>query len=372
MSSIRIPYTKPSITDLEISYANDAVTNGWGAKCYEYIERFENQFKAHLGVKFAIATSSCTGALHMGLHALGIGPGDEVIMGDINWIATASPIVHLGASPVFVDILSSTWCLDPAEVEKAITPRTKAIIAVHLYGSLCDMSSLLDISRKYNVPIIEDSAEAIGSIYHDSRAGSLGEFGVFSFHGTKTITTGEGGMFVTNNESLYNEVLTLSNHGRRKGDPRQFWSDIVGFKYKLSNIQAAIGCAQLERISSLIDEKRSIFSKYKSLLSHLPLLLNQELPGTYNSYWMPTLVSDVGIPFERETLSSNFSQSGVDARVFFWPLSLMSIPNFRKSGPNIISDSTYRRALNLPSYFGMTDAEIEYVSNIVIDYFGSL
>ena len=155
-------------------------------------------FRQHLGVKYAIATSSCTGALHMGLAALGIGPGDEVIMADTNWIATAAPIVHLGAKPVFVDILPDSWCIDPELVEAAITPRTKAIIAVHLYGNLCDMDRLLAIGQKHGIPIIEDAAEAIGSDYHGKRAGSMGKFGTFSFHGTKTLTTGEGGMFVTN------------------------------------------------------------------------------------------------------------------------------------------------------------------------------
>ena len=244
----RIAYTKPSITELEIRYATDAAANGWGDRCYEYISRFEQSFRDHLGTKHAIATSSCTGALHIGMAALGIGPGDEVILADTNWIATAAPIVHLGATPVFVDILPDSWCIDPAKAESAITPRTKAIIAVHLYGNLCDMESLLDIGRRHNLPIIEDSAEAIGSVYHGRRAGSMGRFGTFSFHGTKTLTTGEGGMFVTSDDDLYETVLTLSNHGRARTQKKQFWPDRVGFKYKMSNVQAAIGCAQVERI----------------------------------------------------------------------------------------------------------------------------
>ena len=243
----KIPYTKPSITDLEVQYATDAAANGWGEHCYDYIVRFEEAFKAHLGVKYAIATSSCTGALHMGMHALGIGPGDEVIMADTNWIATAAPIVHLGATPVFVDILPDSWCLDPEQVEAAITPKTKAIVAVHLYGNLCEMDALLAIGKRHGIPVIEDAAEAVGSVYHGKRAGSMGRFGAFSFHGTKTITTGEGGMFVTNDAELYEQVLTLSNHGRAREQSKQFWPDMVGFKYKMSNIQAAFGCAQYGR-----------------------------------------------------------------------------------------------------------------------------
>ncbi len=258
---VGIPYTKPSITELEIRYAKDAATNGWGDRCYEYIERFEQAFRNYLGVKHAIATSSCTGALHMGLAALGISTGDEVILADTNWIATAAPISYLGATPVFVDIQLDTWCIDPVLAERAITPKTSAIIATHLYGNLCDMDYLLAVGQQHSIPIIEDAAEAIGSIYHGCRAGSMGKFGTFSFHGTKTMTTGEGGMFVTNDDALYEHVLSLSNHGRSRKQTKQFWPDMIGFKYKMSNIQAAIGCAQMERIDQLTSRKRAILKK---------------------------------------------------------------------------------------------------------------
>ena len=256
---------------MEIEYATDAAANGWGDQCYAYINRFEELFKQHLKVRYAIATSSCTGALHMGMAALGIGAGDEVIMADTNWIATASPIVSLGAKPVFVDILADSWCIDPEKAEAAITPRTKAIVAVHLYGNLCDMDALLAIGEKHGIPIIEDAAEAIGSVYHGRRAGSMGAFGAFSFHGTKTLTTGEGGMFVTNDADLFERVLTLSNHGRARSQEKQFWPDMVGFKYKMANIQAAIGCAQMERIQDLIEAKRQIFLAYRAGLKNLPV-----------------------------------------------------------------------------------------------------
>ena len=210
----RIHYTKPSITGLEVCYARDAAANGWGYRCHQYIYRFERAFREHLGIKHAIATSNCTGALHMGLAALGIGPGDEVILGDTNWIATAAPITYLGATPVFVDILPDTWCINPQFVKKAIPPKTKAFIAAHLYCNLCEMDELLDIAERLGIPIIEDATEAIGSVYHGKRAGSIGKFGAFSFHGTKAITTGEGSMFVTDDDDLYENVLTLSNHGR--------------------------------------------------------------------------------------------------------------------------------------------------------------
>lgn len=360
----RILYTKPSITELEVRYATDAAANGWGERCYEYIHRFEELFKEYLGVKYAIATSSCTGALHMGMAALGIGPGDEVILADTNWIATAAPIVHLGAKPVFVDILEDTWCIDPDKAEAAITPRTKAIVAVHLYSNLCDMNRLLTIEEKYGIPIIEDAAEAIGSIYHGKRAGSMGKFGAFSFHGTKTITTGEGGMFVTNDADLYERVLTLSNHGRARGQAKQFWPDVVGFKYKISNVQAAIGCAQIERIDELVSRKREILAYYKERLEQLPgVRMNPEPPGTVNGAWMPTAVFAPETGLTREKLQAAFAAANIDARVFFWPLS--SLPIFESLRTNVKAWDIPARAINLPSYHEIGFADLGRVCLVI-------
>jgi perosamine synthetase len=356
----RIYYTKPSITDKEVEYATDAARNGWGEKCYEYINRFEDLFKRHLGVKYAIATSSCTGALHMGLAALGIGPGDEVILADTNWIASVAPITYLGAKPVFVDILTDSWCLDPELVEQAITTRTKAILAVHLYGNLCELDQLLAIGEKYGIPVIEDAAEAIGSIYHGKRAGSVGKFGAFSFHGTKTLTTGEGGMFVTNDSKLYEYVLTLSNHGRVRGQTKQFWPDMVGFKYKMSNIQAALGCAQIERVDELTRRKREIFSYYRDHLAILPgLSINPEPAGTVNGSWMPTVVFDTETGIIRDQLQLAFSEENIDARVFFWPLS--SLPAFKAVPSNSNAYQIPNRAINLPSYHDISEIELSRV-----------
>ena len=365
-----IYYTKPSITEKEVEYATDAARNGWGEHCYEYISRFEELFRQYLGVKHAIATSSCTGALHMGLAALGIGPGDEVILADTNWIASAAPITYLGAQPVFVDILPDSWCLDPARVEAAITPRTRAIIAVHLYGNLCQMNELMAIGAHHGIPVIEDAAEAIGSVYHDQRAGSIGRFGTFSFHGTKTVTTGEGGMFVTNDSDLYEHVQTLSNHGRDRGQTKQFWPDTIGFKYKMSNIQAAIGCAQMERIDELIAAKRHIFSLYREQLTGLPLRLNPEPSGTINGYWMPSMVVTESVPFDRDRLLDVFRAENIDGRVFFWPLSMLSM--FQSKPENTTSYGIYNRAINLPSYHELSAADIRRVTQHIRSQVGGL
>lgn len=356
----RIFYTKPSITNLEVSFAAEAAANGWGDNCYAYINRFEELFMQHLGVNYAIATSSCTGALHMGMAALNIGPGDEVIMADTNWIATASPIIKLGAKPVFVDIKSDTWCLDPNKVELAITHRTKAIVAVHLYGSLCDMGTLLALGEKYKIPIIEDAAEAVGSIWHGKRAGSMGKFGTFSFHGTKTITTGEGGMFVTNDEALFERVLTLSNHGRARGQLKQFWPDVVGFKYKMSNIQAAIGCAQMMRVEELINRKREIMAYYRERISSLPgVNMNFEADGVVNGAWMPNAVFESSHSITREKIQVAFAAENIDARVFFWPLS--SLPMFEPVKKNLNAWDIPTRAINLPSYHDIQEPDLNRV-----------
>ena len=359
----KIHYTKPSITALETGYATDAATHGWGERCYDYIHRFEAAFRTHLGSTHALATSSGTGALHLGMAALGIGAGDEVILGDINWIASAAPIVHVGATPVLVDVDATSWCLDPAAVEAAITPRTKAILAVHLYGNLADMDALEAIARKHGLHLIEDAAEALGSTWGERRAGTRGVFGAFSFHGTKTITTGEGGAFVTDDAALFERVLTLSNHGRARGETRQFWPERIGYKYKMSNVQAAIGCGQLERIEELVAGKRRVFAAYAEALSDLPLRMNPEPHGTVNGYWMPTIVVDEDAAFDREALLQAFKRDNIDGRVFFWPLS--SLPMFEDRPQHHVSHSLSLRALNLPSYHDLTDAEIARVAACV-------
>ena len=368
--STRIAYTKPSITDLEVGYATDAARNGWGESCYDYIHRFEKLFREHLGAGYAIATSSATGALHLGMAGMGIGFGHEVILADTNWIASVAPVVHLGATPVFVDIHPENWCLDPVAVEKAITPRTRAILAVHLYGNLCDMDALQEIGARHGIPVIEDAAEALGSVWHGKKAGTLGVFAAFSFHGSKTVTTGEGGMLVTSDAALYERVLTLSNHGRARGQLKQFWPDLLGFKYKLSNVQAAIGCAQIERIDELTQRKRAILARYRELLAGVAgLALNPEPPGTVNGAWMPTVVFDRATGVTREKLTAAFALANIDARVFFYPLS--SLPMFEGCTGGALAADIPTRAFNLPSFHDMTDDDQQRVVRVLREVLGA-
>ncbi|HKY57463.1 MAG TPA: DegT/DnrJ/EryC1/StrS aminotransferase family protein [Aeromicrobium sp.] len=368
-SSGTIPYVAPSVTELEVEYATDAARNGWGEHCYDYIHRFEAEFRQHLGVDHAVATSSCTGAMELGLAGLGIGPGDEVILADTNWIATIAPIIHRGATPVLVDIRPDTWCIDPSLAAAAITPRTKAIVATHLYGNLCDMTELLDLGQRHGIAIIEDAAEAIGSSYGGRAAGSLGTFGVFSFHGTKTITTGEGGMFVTQDAALFETVDTLANHGRAKTQTKQFWPDMIGFKHKMSNIEAAIGCAQLERVDALVAAKRAVLNVYRAALEPTGLVtLNPELPNTHIGAWMSNAVYAESTGVTREQLVEVFRSHDVDARVFFYPLS--DIPavaaHLDRDVVSPVAHSIASRAINLPSAVTMTREQQDRVIEIAL------
>lgn len=364
----RIFYTKPSIGELELEYVTDAVSNGWGERCYDYVHRLQEKFASYIGAPYAIATSSCTGALHLGLRALGIGPGDEVILADSNWIASAAPIFYVGATPVVVDVLEDSWCLDPVAVRAAITPSTRAIIAVHLYGNLAAMDELRSIADAYGLALIEDAAEALGSRFHGRMAGSLSTFSVFSFHGTKVMTTGEGGMLVTADAELAQRVEQLNNHGRAAGDMRQFWPSELGYKYKMSNLQAALGCAQLERIEELVLRKREIFAFYREhLLAALPgARMNPQPCDCRNSYWMPTLVLPPDVSVTLPDLLERLRREGIDARIFFQPLSDTPVFAELVCRPTPMAHDLASRAFNLPSYHDMRQEDQQRLISAVV------
>ncbi|HVM87572.1 MAG TPA: DegT/DnrJ/EryC1/StrS family aminotransferase [Puia sp.] len=365
----KIPINKPSITQLEIDYVNDAIANGWGEKCYDYIYRFENDFATYEGTKHALATASCTGAIHLALMALGVKAGDEVIVPEITWIASVEPVLYIGAKPVFVDILKDTWCIDPQKIKKAITSKTKAILPVHVYGNLCDMDAIMKIADEHNLVVLEDAAEGLGSLYNEKKAGSIAHAGVFSFHGTKTLSTGEGGMLVTNSTEVYEKAKVLNDHGRNSKDPenKMFWMRNYGYKYKMSNLQAAMGCGQIERIEELVAKKRTIFGWYKELLDGIPCSLNPEHPGTLNSYWLPTVVFDESVDFNRDDFFALCKQNNIDSRPFFYPLS--SLPMFEKRIENNIANRIYSRGINLPSFHDLTKQDAERVVNCLKHFF---
>jgi perosamine synthetase len=363
-----IPVSGPSITQKEIDYVTNAVTSAWYGNANIYHDRFEAAFAKYIGVKYAIALPSCTSAIHLSLLALGISEGDEVIVPDITWIASAAPINYVGATPVFADIDPQTWCIDAESLESYITSKTKAIIPVNLYGGMPDMDAILAIANKYNLAVIEDAAESIGSEYHGSKAGSFGDTGVFSFHGSKTMTTGEGGMLVTNREDIYQKVCFLRDHGRKPGD-KLFYNTEVAYKYKMSSMQAALGLAQLERIEELVDRKRQIFNWYQSELDSISgLTLNYEALDTKNSYWMTTVIIDPKYNLDKHQLMEIMRENAIDTRPFFHPLS--SLPAYENlpsaelaRSLNHHSYQIAKHGINLPSGMNIRSVDVENISS---------
>lgn len=364
----RIPVAGPSISEREIELVADAARNAWYKNHAEFNNRFERMLADYVGVSYAVSTPHCTAALHLALAALGVGPGDEVIAPDVTWIASVAPIVYVGADPVLVDIDPVTWCLDPDAVERAIGPRTKAIIGVDLYGSTCDWARLQDIADRHGLVLIEDAAEALGSVHHRRRAGAFGRVSAFSFHGSKTVVTGEGGMLATNDKDLFDRVLFLRDHGRNPGD-RFFLNTEIAFKYRMSAVQAALGVAQMERIDELIDHKRAIFGWYRDRLSSLKgVALNAEPPDTQNSYWMVTAVLDPQIGLDKFALMTELDKRNIDSRPFFSPLS--SLPAFKERphakrflSANDKGQRVSKYGVNLPSGYNMTEEKVAIVAS---------
>jgi perosamine synthetase len=362
----RIPVAGPWITEREIQYVSDAVANAWYDKHNAYHSRLEAAFASYLGVAHAMALPSCTSAIHLALLARNVGPGDEVIVPDCTWIATAAPVIYVGATPVFADIDRQTWCLDAASFEACITARTKAVIPVDLYGGMPDWAAISSVAADHGIFVIEDAAEAIGSMHRGKLAGSLGEVGTFSFHGSKTVTTGEGGLLATNDGKLFARAQVLRDHGRPPGD-RFFLNGEVAFKYKMSNLQAALGLAQVERIQELVDRKREIFGWYREHLSDLTgITLNGEPPGSRNSYWMTTIILARDHRLSKYQLMDALDVRGIDSRPFFSPLS--SLEAFANQPAtvdakvrNVVSYDIAARGVNLPSALNLTEDDVRRV-----------
>lgn len=363
----KIPVAGPWITRKEIDYVSDAVANAWYADANMYHTRFEKAFADYTGRKYAITLPSCTSGLHLALAALGVGQHDEVIVPDATWIASSAPISYVGATPVFADVDRNSWCLSAEAFEACMTPRTKAVIVVDLYGNMPDMDAVLAVARKHGVAVIEDSAEAAGSEYKGRKAGSFGDVSVFSFHGSKTLTTGEGGMLLTDRDDIYERCLFLRDHGRSPNG-KMFWNEEVGFKYKMSSMQAALGLAQLERIDELVDRKREMFGWYRDRLADISeLRLNSEAPDVKNSYWMITTVLDPRLKLRKEELMKRLAESGIDTRPFFYPLSSLPAYQHLESARaayenNRVTYDVTPYGVNLPSAMAVTEEDVERVT----------
>lgn len=356
----------PWITKHEIDVVNDCMQNGWYN--YDYVEKFQKEFAEYHGRKYGIMTPNCTTAIHLLLTALGIQDGDEVIVPDMTWIGSTAGISYLRAKPVFCDIDPINWCIDPKSVERAITPKTKAVIAVDLFGNMPDMTRLKQICDNHGIYLIEDAAEAIGSQYYGVRAGKFGIGSAFSFHRTKTITTGEGGMILLDDDILYERCMFLRDHGR-KPDGQMYYNYEVTYKYMPFNLQAAMGYAQFQRINELVGKKRLIFETHKKYLADIPdIQLNYDSKDIVNGVWITGLVFGKSHKLKKIDAISKLEKMGYPARPFFYPLSsLPAYPGFREiyESKNIHAYDISSRGINLPGALILEDEQIKDYCNAI-------
>lgn len=358
----------PSITEQEIKTVMDAMQNGWyGADKYWYVEHFESEFAAYHGRKHALMTPNCTSAIHLLLLGLGIGPGDEVIAPECTWIASASNVKHVGAKTVFADIDESTWCISAASVKEKITPRTKAIIAVDLYGNMPDMDALRGLADQHGIHLIEDAAGALGSVYRGAKAGSFGIGSVFSFHRTKTITTGEGGMLLLNDDKLFKRCHFLRDHGR--SDTKHYFNTEVAYKYMPCNLLASLGYAQFQRVEELIQAKRHLLMRYRQAFADVPdVQLNPEPPEGRNGAWCTALVIGRSYGMHKERIIEEMEKLGFEGRPFFYPLSSLPAydgPSEKMQASNPVAYDLSQRAICLPAAFRTTDEQLLAYCNAI-------
>ncbi|MEB4592648.1 DegT/DnrJ/EryC1/StrS family aminotransferase [Candidatus Thiothrix sp. Deng01] len=356
-----LPVSRPSITKKEIEYVTAAIASGWVSSLGEYITAFEEKFAEFCGSKYALTCSNGTTALHLALVALGVRAGDEVIIPDLTFVATANAVKYIGAVPVLVDIDAETLCIAPAAIEAAITDKTKAIIPVHLYGHPANMPAIMEIAHRHNLLVVEDAAEAHGAEVNGKKVGSWGDCACFSFYGNKVITSGEGGMITTDDESLYLHAKYLRDHAM--SPTKRYWHTEVGFNYRMTNLQAALGLAQLERIDEILQKKQDIFAWYEAFLADVPgIHLNRTATWAKNVYWMIIAEIDGADESSRDRFMQNLREFNVDSRPFFYPLSAMN------DYPDVDTPVTYRiykMGINLPSYFDMEKRDVERVCSAV-------
>jgi perosamine synthetase len=353
------PVAAPKFGDAELRYVSECVLTGWVSSVGKFVRRFESQFSEFCGTKFAITTSSGTAALHLSLVALGIGPGDEVIVPSLTFISTANAVVFTGATPVFLDSEFETWNMDTTTIEAAVSNKTKAIIPVHLYGHPANMDPVLIMAKKHNLAVIEDAAEAHGALYRGEMVGSLGDLGVFSFYGNKTITTGEGGMIVTDNEDLAEKLRILRDHGM---DPeRRYWHTVLGYNYRMTNIQAALGVGQMERIDQIIEQKRRNAAFYNKGLQDIQgITTPPELAWAKNIYWLYSiLVNKDEFGISSQELGLELKRKGIDTRPLFLPVHQQPIYNTGQRLP--VCEQLSLCGLSLPSFADLNRDEIRRV-----------
>ena len=359
-----IPIAEPQIGKEEEKLVLDGLRSGWISSIGKYIQQFEVDFAHFCAAKYGITTSNGTAALHLALAALDLGPGDEVIVPSMTFVATANAVIYTGAKPVFVDSELESWNLDPEKIKEKISSKTKAIIPVHLYGHPANMGPILKIARKYGLYVIEDAAEAHGALYKSKIVGSLGDLACFSFFGNKIITTGEGGMVTTNSKDLAEKIRVLRDHGTSKR--RKYYHPSLGFNYRMTNLQAAIGTAQLKKINHILEQKRKIAQIYAECLKSLvpDITLHPEAKWAKNVFWMYSILVPKKGKRSRDFLMKELKKKGVDSRPFFFPVHRHSRYSSGEAFP--VADFLGHSGLNLPSSVNLQEEQIKYISEKII------
>lgn len=368
MSLPFIPVAQPDLTGREKQYVNEALDEGWISSSGRFLTRFEEEFAAYCGTRHAIACCNGTVVLHLLMLAMGIGPGDEVIVPSFTYVASANGVTYTGAKPILVDSEPVHWNIDPSKIEAAITPRTKAIMAVHLYGHPADMDAILDIGKRHGLPVIEDAAEAHGAKVNGRVAGSMGLASTFSFYGNKILTTGEGGMVTTDDDALAARMRQLRGQGM---DPkRRYWFPVVGYNYRMTNLAAALGCAQLERASELIGHRVRIAKGYEERLSphadRLGIQLASEASWAEAVHWL----FSIRVPAaKRDLLMAQLADQKIETRPFFPPmhhLPMYSDPSFRHGRGLPVAEELADTGINLPTYTALGNADLDRICHAII------
>lgn len=361
----KISFAGPNISEKEVSYVTDAVKNGWYENFEGYTKRLEKTFSEYIGVKYAIATHCCTLALHLAAAALDLNENDEVIVTDFSWVATSYAIAYTGAKCVFVDIDPDTWTIDPDCIRKAITPKTKAIMLVHTFGNPAEMDEILKIAKEFNLFVIEDAAPAIGAKYKGKLVGGFGDISCFSFQGAKMIVSGEGGIFLTDNEELYNKAFLLASMGRTNSRA-VFWSDFLGYQYTMGNLPAALALAQLERVDELLAKKRFLFDCYCKYLNNIDSIkIIKEKEYCKSNYCYPSILLDEKSDTSRDDLLEVLKTHNIHARPGFPRMS--EFPVFEQRFENPVSRSVEKRGISLPSAANMEEKDVKYVCEILLE-----
>lgn len=360
----KYPVYQPSLKGNERKYVNDCIDTNWLSWQGKYVKEFEQGFARYIGANYATSTCNATVGLHLALVALGIGPDDEVILPTLTYVASANAIVYCGAKPVFVDSLPDTWQMDPSDVRKKISPKTKAIMAVHIYGHPCEMDELRNIASENDLFLIEDVAEGFGSKYKGKYLGTYGDVSVFSFFGNKTITTGEGGMVVTSNKTIYDRAYLYKGQGLARY--REYWHEVVGFNYRMTNIAAAIGLAQLERADELIARKIEIAGWYNSFLEDLPVTPHHPVGDIVHTYWMYSILTRDAD--SRVLLRNYLKEQGVETRPLFHPVHTMPMYNENYHQFKVAEDLGWR-GINLPSYPDLNFEDVKEICSIIRKFY---